>query len=67
MGKRGLYPNTSDGNSYQKVKNQMDVISYLDGKRDLMEIAEICSIDFDEVWKIVCGMLDVDLVELLDI
>jgi len=66
MGKRGLYPNTSGGDTYQKVKNQMDVISYLDGKRDLMEIAEICSIDFDEVWKIVCRMLDVDLVELLD-
>ena len=66
MGKRGLYPNTSGGDAYQKVKNQMDVISYLDGKRDLMEIAEICFVDFDEVWKIVCKMLDVDLVELLD-
>jgi len=57
LGRRGLYPETSTRETFDLVKNQMNVISYLDGSRDLLEIAELCGIPFQEVIKII-GRLD---------
>lgn len=64
LGKRGLYPNTSIKGNYQDVENLMNVISYLDGKTDLLEIASKCGIDFDVAWKIVSELITLELVEI---
>ncbi len=53
LGKRGLYPELSELTSVDSVKNQMDVLSYCDGKNDLISIGEITGIQFDEVREIV--------------
>lgn len=49
LGKRGLYPDLSQKNSSDSVKLMMDLITYSDGKRSLLEIAELCEAP---VWKL---------------
>ena len=39
LGKRGLYPNKSTKKSHEKVRDMMNLISYSDGKKSLLEIA----------------------------
>jgi aminopeptidase-like protein len=63
LGKRGLYPNTSTKSSGSQVRNLMNVISFLDGKFDLLSIANKCSISYQEVHEIVKELHKVGLVE----
>jgi aminopeptidase-like protein len=67
LGKRGLYPNISTKSSWGEIENQMNVISYLDGDHDLMQIADNCRISFDEVMKIVEKLKQAELVDLAKI
>ena len=48
LGKRGLYPSISTKESGDIVRNMMDFISYCDGTNSILEISEICNIDFEE-------------------
>jgi len=48
LGKRGLYPNISTKESGNIIRNMMNFISYCDGSNSILEIAEICEIDFEE-------------------
>jgi aminopeptidase-like protein len=41
MGKRGLYPTVGTKDSRNQVRAMMDMISYCDGNRTLLEIAEV--------------------------
>lgn len=41
LGKRGLYPAVNVGGSYEAIRPMMDMIAYCDGRRTLLEIAEI--------------------------
>jgi aminopeptidase-like protein len=52
LGKRNLYPNTSIKNN-SSVRELMNVISYLDGQHNLVEIAKKLSIEVDEVSRII--------------
>jgi aminopeptidase-like protein len=63
LGKRGLYPNTSTKSSTAEVRNLLNVISFLDGNLDLLEIAEKCEVSYGSVLSIVerlefAGLLD---------
>jgi len=62
LGKRGLYPETSTHETFNMVKNQMNVISYLDGELDLLAIAELCEISFEEAYEILQKLKIVGLV-----
>ena len=53
LGKRGLYPTTSTKLSYQEVRDQMNVISFLDGKHDLISIANICNVKYSYVQTLI--------------
>jgi aminopeptidase-like protein len=64
LGKRDLYPNTSSKTSGAFVQDLMNVISYLDGKIDLIEISNNCKISFEKVLKIVDQLKSVGLVEV---
>jgi aminopeptidase-like protein len=64
LGKRGLYPNTSIKTSFAEARERMNVISYLDGKKDLLEIADICGIEFENVWEYIQELQNVSLVEI---
>ena len=48
LGKRGLYPNISDGNTFLKVRNMMNFLSFCDGKNSIMDISELCEISYGE-------------------
>jgi aminopeptidase-like protein len=63
LGKRGLYPNTSTKNAIDLIRNQMNVISYLDGENDVIEISEKCKIDYRETLKIIEMLNHANLVE----
>jgi len=53
LGKRNLYPNTSTLKSNSSIREFMNVISFLDGRRNLNEIAEQLHTSETEVLRIV--------------
>jgi aminopeptidase-like protein len=63
LGKRDLYPNTSTKSTSFQVRNQMNVISFLDGSFDLLSIANKCQIPYQEVLEIVEKLHKAGLVE----
>ena len=52
LSKRGLYPTISKKTSSSSIRNLMNVISYCDGKNDLIDISKFCKIDFFETYSI---------------
>jgi len=50
LGKRGLYPNLSIKKSTLNVRNMANFISYCDGKNSILEISNLCEIDFEEAY-----------------
>lgn len=63
LSKRNLYPDTSFRNSSLGVKDQMNVLTYCDGDHDLLEIAKICDLKFQDVETIVSTLENAGLVE----
>jgi len=53
LGRRGLYPESSTKSTWGKVKNLLNVISYLDGSHDIMKVADKCHISYIEALEIV--------------
>lgn len=63
LGKRGLYPTLSTKESGAQVRAMMDMISYCDGTRTLLEIAQIVGHPFAKLRSILgalveCGLID---------
>ena len=63
LGKRGLYPNISTKESGKIVQNMMNFISYCDGSNSILEISEICGIDFEESYGYYIKMKENRLME----
>tara|TARA_B110000967_G_C18877433_1_gene559168 strand:+ start:1283 stop:2548 length:1266 start_codon:yes stop_codon:yes gene_type:complete len=63
LGKRDLYPNISTKESGKIVKNMMNFISYCDGSNSILEISEICGIDFEESFGYYTKMKENGLME----
>lgn len=63
LGKRGLYPNISEKGSATSVELMMNILTYLDGTIDLLDLADKLSVDFWEVKKITDKLFDADLLE----
>ncbi len=64
LGKRGLYPTTSQKGSYDAVRAMIDFIAYADGKNDLMEISDIIRQPVDILIPIVQNLIDVKLLQV---
>ena len=65
LGKRGLFPNISKGNSHSKaVMEMMDVISFFDVGNSLKEIAQKANIPLSTVTEIVEKFKIAGLIEL---
>jgi aminopeptidase-like protein len=62
MGKRGLYPTTSIKSSGATARDQMNIISYLDGNLDLLDVAEKCNTSYKEVQEVLKQLISADLV-----
>lgn len=66
LGKRGLYPTLSTKASGAEVRLMMDLITWSDGTRSLIEIAELCNSPVWELYPIVEKLSSHHLMELLD-
>jgi len=64
LGKRGLYPTLSTKESGTQVSAMMDMISYCDGTRTLLEIAEIIGEPFAKLLTILGPLVEKGLVEV---
>jgi aminopeptidase-like protein len=49
LGRRGLYPQTSKKGSTASVRTLLDLLSYADGKLDLLTIAQCCEVP---IWQL---------------
>jgi aminopeptidase-like protein len=52
LGRRGLYPTTSTKETFAKVKDMMNIISFCDGKTDAIQISDACNLTFKNTIKI---------------
>lgn len=66
LGKRGLYPTLSTKGSSAEVRLMMDFITWSDGTRSLIEIAELCSSPVWELYPIVDKLSSHNLMDLLE-
>ena len=66
LGKRGLYPTLSTKASGAEVRLMMDLITWSDGTRSLIEIAELCSSPIWELYPIVDKLSSHNLMDLLE-
>ena len=65
LGKRGLYPTLSTKASGLEVKLMMDLITWSDGSKCLIEIAEECDVPVWELYPIIDKLLLHNLIILL--
>lgn len=63
LGKRGLYPTTSQKGSYDAVRAMIDFIAYADGRNDLIEISNYISQPVDVLIPIVQKLLECKLIK----
>lgn len=66
LGKRGIYPTLSTKASGAEVRLMMDLITWSDGSRSLIEIAELCDSPIWELFPIVDKLSSHNLMDLLD-
>ena len=64
LGKRGLYPSLSTKHSASEVKLMMDLISWCDGSKSLLDIAELCGVPTWHLYPICDVLLGSDLLTL---
>lgn len=67
LGKRSLYPNISKKGSNSNTRNMVNLISYSDGKKSLLEIAKKCNIPFFTILKELNTLVNNDLIEKRDL
>jgi aminopeptidase-like protein len=63
LGKRGLYPTTSTRESGIAIRTMMDLLAYVDGHRDLLDIAEVINADLLECAGIAAKLAEHGLLE----
>ncbi|PZT48516.1 aminopeptidase [Helicobacter valdiviensis] len=63
LGKYGLYPTLSTKESIKKIKDMRNLLMYCDGKRDLLEIAEICGFSLLEMKDSLKKFIELGLIE----
>ena len=63
LGKRGLYPTISQKGSYDGIKAMTDLITYADGRNDLIAISDRIGVPVHDLIPIAKKMLDAGLFE----
>lgn len=64
LGRRGLYPTLSTRNSGQTVRNIKNLLTYADGTRDLLEIAETIDVACVDLLETFETLLDNNLLQI---
>ena len=63
LGKRGLYPTLSRKGQYDEVFKLVNMISYFDGKNDLIDVSNIIGVPVDEMIENLKKLQEAGLVE----
>lgn len=63
LGPRGLYPTISTPTSGYAVRDMMNVLAYLDGTNDAIQVAAICGLKVSEVIRLAQAFEDAGVVE----
>ena len=66
LGKRDLYPKISTIESHYIVEKMMNFITYADGKKDLIEIANLINTNIDELYDIILKLKNKNLLEIVE-
>ncbi len=66
LGKRGLYSDISRKGTYDGIMVQRDVISYCDGRNDLLDLSERIGVPVSEIIDIIDRLKENDLLEKVD-
>ena len=66
LGKRGLYPDVSRKGSYDEIMTQRDVISYADGRNDILDMSNRFNVPPSEIIKIIGRLREADLIEAVN-
>ena len=66
LGKRGLYSDISRKGSYDGIMVQRDVLSYADGRNDLIDLSERIGVPVSEIVDIVDRLVENDLLEAVN-
>ena len=67
LGKRGLYSQLSKKGSGESVKNIMNLLTYSDGKRDLIDIAELLDVSIFDIKEELNKLISEKLITLLKV
>ncbi len=66
LGKRGLYPTLSNKESRQAVETMMNFITYADGSKDLIEVADTINVDAKDLYDIIDNLKRESLLETVE-
>jgi aminopeptidase-like protein len=64
LGRRGLYPNTSTKDTFERVKCMMDAISCCDGSNDLLAISQRIGQPFDRTAEALAPLIENGLITI---
>ena len=64
LGKRGLYPSQSTLDTQQAVQDILDIISYSDGSKDLIEIAQLINKPVWEIYDMIDQLIQKDVLQV---
>tara|TARA_B100000767_G_scaffold225108_1_gene214377 strand:+ start:6438 stop:7712 length:1275 start_codon:yes stop_codon:yes gene_type:complete len=64
LGKHGLYPSIGGPKASEELRVMMNLITHADGKKDLIDIAEICNIPVWDLYPVVKILVDKDLLSI---
>ena len=64
LGKHGLYPSIGGPKASEELRVMMNLITHADGKKDLIDIAEICKIPVWDLYPVVKILVDKDLLSI---
>lgn len=66
LGKRSMYPSVSTKESYKEVSLMMNIISYSDGSKSLLDIAELCEVPIWKTYSILEKLIKNDLIDIYE-
>ncbi|NCV97358.1 MAG: aminopeptidase, partial [Acidimicrobiia bacterium] len=66
LGRRGLYPTLGGGRVAASVDDLLNVLTYCDGKDDIVAVSEYCGLSIAETERVIRILQEHDLVRELD-
>ena len=64
LGNRGLHPNFKTDHSKRGYRDIKNFISYCDGENTIMEIADLCNLNFIEAYTHYNKLVEANLIEM---